>query len=94
MTEPLDARGVTIAPGDTVIFAYSSFDGSVMGEGVVLGVDNPPGRGFSGPASVSLTPSGYVRVVVARASGPDVHGVVGVPPDRIIVVKELPDATH
>lgn len=80
-----DARGVTIAPGDTAIWGYP-YDSSIgMAEGVVLG-DVPDFMGDE--PEVSLTASGRVRIrVTRRSTGPGTKPVVDIAPDRLVVLK-------
>lgn len=82
-----DARGVPIAPGDTAIYGFGVGRSVAMAEAVVLG------EGMSittGKASVSLTPSGRVRLrVVRRSYSSGERPVVDVAPDRLVVLKEV-----
>lgn len=92
MTELLDARGVAIAPGDTVIYGFGVSRSIAMAEGVVVG------EGCRQPAEecrcgnpysrVSLTPSGRVRVrIIRRSYSSGTQPVVDVAPDRMVVLK-------
>lgn len=102
---PLDARGVVIEPGDTVIYGFGVGRSIAMAEAVVLGehrrVTGEDGSALCacgdmwqgqtcGSPSVSLTPSGRVRVRVVRRSYSDgVKPVVDVAPDRLVVLKSI-----
>ncbi len=86
----LDARGIPIAAGDTVIYGFGVGRSVAMAEGVVLAAD--PDDLDSGGGTVALTPSGRVWVRVVRrsyASGskPKVH----VAADRLVVLKSYED---
>jgi hypothetical protein len=62
-----------------------------MAEGVVVGVEQPPGKGHSEPARVSLTTTGRVRVkVIRRSYNSGEKPVVDVAPDRLVVLKPSP----
>ncbi|MFD8117056.1 hypothetical protein [Streptomyces microflavus] len=91
MSELLDARGVAIAPGDTVIYGFGVGRSVAMAEAVVLGDDCDCDDTFPDPCpkpSVSLTPSGRVRLRVVRRSYSDGEKpVVDVAPDRLVVLK-------
>lgn len=89
MSELLDARGVLIEPGDTVIYGFSVSRSVAMAEGEVVGAHGPgsydvPGEG----EKVSLTASGLVRVrVIRRSYASGEKPVVALRPDRIVVLK-------
>lgn len=83
MTELLDARGVVVEAGDTVIYGFGVSRSVAMAEGVV--VTQVPEHG---PATVSLTASGRVRLrVVRRSFDSGEKPVVDVAPDRLVVLK-------
>lgn len=85
MTELLDARGVLIEPGDTAIWGFGVGRAVAMGEGVVI--TRVPEHG---PAVVSVTPSGRVRVRVVRRSYSDAEKpVIDVAADRLVVLKPV-----
>lgn len=82
---PLDARGVEISPGDTVIYGFGVGRSVAMAEGVVLGED---GR-------VALTPSGRVKVkVVRRSYSSGEKPVVDVQADRMVALKQALAPRH
>lgn len=75
---PLDARGVEISPGDTVIYGFGVGRSVAMAEGIVLGEGE----------AVALTPSGRVKVKVARRSySSGEKPVVNVQADRLVALK-------
>lgn len=83
--ELLDARGVPITPGDTVIYGFGVGRSIAMAEGVVV---NDMGEWGS---RLSLTPSGRVRLrVVRRSFDSGTKPVVDVAPDRLVVLKVSP----
>lgn len=96
----VDARGVPIAPGDTAIYGFGVGRSVAMAEAVVLGEEpcthgDPDAEctrecpGFTRSPSVSLTPSGRVRLrVVRRSYGVGEKPVVTVGPDRLVVLKD------
>jgi|SRR5690349_12028163 hypothetical protein len=85
----LDARGVEISSGDTVIYGFGVGRSVAMAEAVVLGEEHPPGQGFDGPTSVSLTQGGRVRLrVIRRSYSSGEKPIVDVAPDRIVVLKK------
>jgi len=105
MPDPvLDARGVEIAAGDTVIYGFGVGRSVAMAEGVVLGETKPcvgPNEGcepgYQGgyhsshcsAGKLSLTPTGMVRVrVVRRSYSSGEKPVVAIRPDRFVVLKE------
>lgn len=91
MTAPLlDARGVEIRAGDTVIYGFGVSRGVAMAEGVVVAGPSVY-DGLNGyTPSVSLTPSGLVRIrVVRRSYRSKTKPVVSLMPDRIVVLKPL-----
>lgn len=78
MTGLLDARGVEVRPGDSVIYGFAVGRSVAMAEGVILG----------DAGEVSLTATGRVRVRVWRRSyGGGSQSVVSVAPDRLVVLK-------
>ena len=83
----LDARGVEIEAGDTVICGFGVGRSVAMAEGFVL--ENENGEASpDGHRAVSLTPSGRVRVRVVRCSyGEGGRPVVDLAPDRLVVLK-------
>lgn len=86
---PLDARGVPIAPGDTAIFGFGVGRSVAMAEAVVLG-EHGDHKACLPPCQdgVSLTASGRVRLrVVRRSYGGGEKPVVDVAPDRLVVLK-------
>lgn len=101
----IDARGVEIAAGDTVIYGFGVDRSVAMAEGVVLGgVSECTCRNDYGDhetkaqrlacprptRGVSLTPMGRVRVrVVRRSYNSGVKPVVDVAPDRLVVLKPI-----
>ncbi|GHG10231.1 hypothetical protein [Streptomyces hydrogenans] len=89
MSDPvLDARGVAIEPGDTVIYGFGVGRSVAMAEGVVLGAEVKP-RGKETPMALSLTPTGMIRVrVVRRSYSSGEKPVVAINPDRVVVLKE------
>jgi hypothetical protein len=86
MGEPLlDARGVEISPGDTVIYGFGVSRSVAMAEGVVLG---EPESEVASTSKVSLTATGLVRIrVVRRSYASGSKPVVNLMPDRIVVLK-------
>lgn len=82
--EPVDARGVEVTPGATVVYGAPVGRSIAMVEAVV-----DTGRPF--------TASGRVRLNVVRrgfGSGwPGGNDTVAVRPDRLVVVLALPEAT-
>lgn len=93
---PLDARGVEIAAGDTVLYPYE-YLGVGIAEGVVLGAHGdhkaclPPCQD-----EPSMTPSGRVRIRIVRriaAHGGSDKATVDVAPRRLVVLKQGYDAT-
>lgn len=90
MTNPTDARGVEITPGDSAVWGFAVGRSFAMAEGVVLGEDCPSTTcdvNCHG-VTVSLTPSGRVRVRVTRRSyGGGEKPVVYVAPDRLVVLR-------
>lgn len=94
--ELLDARGVKIDAGDTVIYGFGVGRSVAMCEAVVLADSNhtnDPGAECPGcetqvHSKVSLTSSGRVRLrVVRRSCGSGEKPVVDVAPDRLVVLK-------
>lgn len=84
----IDARGVEIAPGDTCLYGFGVGRSIAMAEGSVLGEVDPVTGGR--PLSVSLTPSGRVRIrVVRRSYSSGEKPVVDVAPDRLVVLKHV-----
>lgn len=82
MSELLDARGVAIEAGDSVIYGFGVSRSVAMAEGVVLQAE----ANLTGTPSV--TASGRVRVRVIRRSYSDgVKPVVDVAADRLVVLK-------
>lgn len=74
--EILDARGVPIGVGNTVIYGFGVGRSIAMAEAIVLGDTSP-----------SLTPSGRVRLKVVRRSYSDGEKpTVDVAPDRLVVL--------
>jgi hypothetical protein len=87
--ELLDARGVVIAPGDTVIYGFGVGRSVAMAEAVVLG-GHADHKACLPPCQdeVSLTASGRVRLrVVRRSYSSGEKPVVDVAPDRLVVLK-------
>ncbi|MEU3052240.1 hypothetical protein [Streptomyces griseus] len=86
MADPLlDARGVEIAPGDTVIYGFGVGRSVAMAEAVVVNAMGDYG------STVSTTASGRVRVRVTRRSyGGGEKPVVDIAPDRLVVLKAYP----
>jgi hypothetical protein len=82
MTELLDARGVAIAPGDTVVVVYGSGDTARP----FLGTIDARVYGFRG-RQVRCTPSGYPYVTLTDVPETEVFAR----PERILVVKGVPD---
>lgn len=85
----LDARGVEITAGDTVIYGFGVSRSVAMAEGVVQAADHD-GRQqkASDPWPVSLTPSGMIRIrVVRRSYDSGEKPVVAIHPDRVVVLK-------
>jgi hypothetical protein len=77
----LDARGVLIAAGETVIFGFGVGRCIAMAEAVVL----PEEEGFPYP---SQTKTGRIRLrVVRRSHYSGEKPVVDVAPDRLVVLK-------
>ncbi|MFF5973677.1 hypothetical protein ACFY7C_19330 [Streptomyces sp. NPDC012769] len=119
MYEPVvDARGVEIEPGDTVIYGYTVGRSVALAEAVVVGEEGHRDIGPIGfnefqqqdshgcscgnnwpcfetdtpvKSSVSLTPTGRVRLRIVRRSYGSWHTkpVVDVAPDRLIVLKPI-----
>lgn len=92
MSDPvLDARGVAIEPGDTVIYGFGVGRSVAMAEGVVLAAE-PCDGDCSTPTrhqTLSLTPTGMIRVrVVRRSYSSGEKPVVAINPDRVVVLKE------
>jgi len=86
--ELLDARGVIIEPGDTVIYGFAVGRSIAMAEGVVEGAQD-----FSdltpSMMKVSVTSSGRVRVrIVRRSYSSGEKPVVDIQPDRLVVLKQ------
>lgn len=97
MTELLDARGVKIEPGDTVIYGFGVGRSVAMAEGVVLGgecsceqpMTSCPAHPEYGSPRLALTPTGMIRVrVVRRSYSSGEKPVVAINPDRVVVLKE------
>lgn len=101
----LDARGVPIAAGDTVIYGFGVGRSVAMAEAVVLDAHQGPVDGGMGTplscaygchwpcnrSSVSLTPSGRVRLrIVRRSYASGSKPVVDVAGDRLVVLKNGP----
>jgi hypothetical protein len=85
----VDARGVAIAPGDTVIYGFGVSRSVAMAEAVVLG-EHADHKACLPPCldAVSLTASGRVRLrVVRRSYSSGEKPVVDVAPDRLVVLK-------
>lgn len=97
MTDILDARGVAIEPGDTVIYGFSEGGGVAMAEAVVLAAE-PCDGDCDTPTrhqTVSLTPSGRVRLrIVRRSCSNGEKPVVDVAPDRLVVLKPITCGMH
>lgn len=94
-----DARGVTIEPGDTVLWGYPYDSSIAMAEGVVLGAEPCDGECDTPTRhqTVSLTPSGRVRIRVVRRNsryGPSDKPVVDVAPNRLVVLKACCGGTN
>lgn len=101
--ELLDARGVKIEAGDAVIYGFGVGRSVAMCEAVVLGGGHAERKGDTGwgwctcgetwpcsEPSVSLTPSGRVRLrVVRRSYGGGEKPVVDIAPDRLVVLKPV-----
>lgn len=89
MGDLIDARGVSIAPGDTAIWSFDALGhGDALAEGVVLGEGNETAEQFGDHRQVvSLTPSGRVCLRVVRRSYSGEKPVVDVAPDRLVVLK-------
>lgn len=82
----LDARGVEIHAGDTVVYGFGVGRSVAMAEGEVVG-------GGGGGFDVSLTPTGLVRIrVIRRSYASGEQPVVALQPDRFTVVLELPES--
>lgn len=81
MTDILDARGVPITAGDTVIWGFGVSRSVAMAEGVVLAEKD----GYPYPAQ---TPTGRIKVkVVRRSYSSSEKPVVDIGKDRLIVLK-------
>jgi len=86
--ELLDARGVIIEPGDTVIYGFSVGRSVATAEGVVQGAQSFD-EVTSSTTKVSLTASGRVRVrIVRRSYSSGEKPVVDIAPDRLVVLKQ------
>lgn len=83
--ELTDARGVTISPGDVVLYGFGVGRSVAMAEGVVIPEAGPePDDGHV----VSLTASGRVRIrVIRRSYSSGEKPVVDIAPDRLVVLK-------
>jgi hypothetical protein len=91
----LDARGIPITAGDTVIYGFGVGRSVAMAEAVVLGeeVTEETDWGTHLYEKVSLTPSGRVWIrVVRRSYGSGSKPKVHVAPDRLVVLKPHYDA--
>lgn len=95
MSDPVvDARGVAIAPGDTVIYGFGVSRSVAMAEAVVLGECKAMHvTKCSGPEcpryGASLTASGRVRLrVVRRSYSSGEKPIVDVAPGRLVVLKQ------
>lgn len=94
----LDARGVPIDAGDTVIYGFGVGRSVAMAEGVVLGDVSHVRDDLTCPCGPeepcpdpgpSLTPSGRVRLrVVRRSYASGTKPVVDVAGDRLVVLKK------
>jgi hypothetical protein len=94
MGELKDARGVTIAPGDTAIYGFGVGRSVAMAEAVVLG-DTPFHELTPSATKVSLTASGRVRLrVVRRSYSSGEKPIVDVLPDRLVVLKQALAPRH
>lgn len=93
----LDARGVTVEVGDTVIYGFGVGSSVAMAEGVVLGETNHldnhefedcPGCTGGIDLRVSQTPSGLVRIrVIRRSYSSGIKPVITIAADRFVVLK-------
>ena len=89
----VDARGVEIEPGDVCLYGFGVGRSVALAEGVVLEAPpcDVPGCTLTVHETVSLTPSGRVRLrVVRRSYSSGEKPVVDVAPDRIVVLKPGP----
>lgn len=91
----VDARGVEIEPGDVCLYGFGVGRSVALAEGVVLEAPpcDVPGCTLTVHETVSLTPSGRVRLrVVRRSYSSGEKPVVDVAPDRLVVLKRIPNA--